>query len=325
MHRVRHATAALNHIHISLTCPSIRHYTTHDAVKAIAHEPAGRDPLHNAAAIQLLPDETPTPKKRGRKPKAQTLPLTAEPSPTPSEPDAPLKKRRGRPPKTPVLDSLTTPPEPQPTTTPKPKTRTRKPKSTPDDLAITHGSTRHTTLAQFLAHASASNLSKTSTVYRGTHYEYTVAASLSRLRFSLTRVGRTADLGIDLLGHWAVPSLPAPLRILVQCKAEAPKPSMVRELEGAMVGAPARFRGQGTVAVLAAAKEATKGVRDAVGRSGIPMAFLNVGVEGKVRQFVWNQAAVAAGLDGVGVGLRYLPGGEADVVLTWKGLPLPSS
>jgi hypothetical protein len=194
-----------------------------------------------------------------------------------------------------------------------------------DDKTITPGSTHHTTLTEFLAYATTTSLSQTSTVYRGTHYEYTVAASLTRLSFSLTRVGRTSDLGIDLLGTWAPPSLhhaAAPLNVLVQCKAEAPKPSMIRELEGAVVGAPLRYRGAGgLIAILAAAKDATKGVRDAVGRSTLPMAFLNVTTEGKVRQFVWNHAAVECALEGVGVALRYSADGDSDVALTWKGMP----
>lgn len=100
---------------------------------------------------------------------------------------------------------------------------------------------------------------------------------------------------------------------------------MIRELEGAVVGAPVRYRGEGTIAMLSAAKEATKGVRDAVGRSGLPMAYLNITTEGRVRQFVWNQAAVECGLEGVGVTLRYLVDGESEVALTWKGLPWSSS
>ncbi|KEQ70574.1 hypothetical protein M436DRAFT_11060, partial [Aureobasidium namibiae CBS 147.97] len=163
----------------------------------------------------------------------------------------------------------------------------------------------HTSLSEFLSYADAVHLSPTSTVYRGTHYEYTVANALERLAFSLTRVGRASDLGIDLLGSWAVPSHPAPLNVLIQCKAETPKPSMVRELEGAVVGAPAAYRGEGTISILAAAKEATKGVRDAVGRSRLPMAYLNITTEGRIRQFVWNHAAVHCGLESVGVALRY--------------------
>jgi hypothetical protein len=48
-------------------------------------------------------------------------------------------------------------------------------------------------------------LPTTSTVYIGTHYEYTVHAALARLGMRLTRVGGRADAGIDLLGQWLVP------------------------------------------------------------------------------------------------------------------------
>lgn len=100
---------------------------------------------------------------------------------------------------------------------------------------------------------------------------------------------------------------------------------MVRELEGAVVGAPLAYRGAATISILAAAKEATKGVRDAVGRSRLPMAYLNINTEGKVRQFIWNHAAVQCGLEGLGVALRYLANAESDVTLTWKGMPWTSS
>ncbi|GAB7348992.1 hypothetical protein MBLNU459_g7971t1 [Dothideomycetes sp. NU459] len=188
---------------------------------------------------------------------------------------------------------------------------------------ITPGSAHHSDLASFLAYASRVGLAPTTNVYVGTHYEYTVASSLRRLDLTLTRVGRTADLGIDLLGTWQVPGRPEPLRVLVQCKAETPRPTMVRELEGAVVGAPAGWRGQGVVALLAARHGATKGVREAVRRSSLPMGFANVTTSGLVRQFIWNAAAVERGLEGVGVTVKYSAGNvkEPEVVLTWDGRP----
>lgn len=280
-------------------------------------EPADLD--HGASLPSTRDGIPPLKKTRSRKLKSDSILESA--GSTSSGTESP--RRRGRPKK--ATDSeLNTSEAPTPA---QPTKRTRKPKTSKEDQhVIAHGSLHHTSLSEFLNYADAANLSPTSTVYRGTHYEYTVAEALERLAFSLTRVGRASDLGIDLLGSWALPSRPKPLNVLIQCKAEAPKPSMIRELEGAVVGAPVRYRGEGTIAILAAAKEATKGVRDAVGRSGLPMAYLNITTEGKIRQFVWNHAAVECGLEGVGVALRYLVDGDSEVALTWKGVPWsPSS
>ncbi|KAI4716570.1 hypothetical protein E4T48_07229 [Aureobasidium sp. EXF-10727] len=287
-----------------------------------------RDPLstlvdHGTTSMPSSPDDTAPLKTRSRRTKAHPIVQDTEASVSPVDSDTAPPKRRGRPKK--VIDASDDTSEQ--TSSEPPKKRTRKPKTPNEDhLAISHGSQHHASLAEFLSYADTANLSPTSTVYRGTLYEYTVLDALKRLAFSLTRVGRASDLGIDLLGTWSIPSRPRPLNVLIQCKAEAPKPSMIRELEGAVVGAPVRYRGEGTMAVLAAAKEATKGVRDALGRSRLPMAYLNVTTEGRVRQFVWNHAAVECGLEGLGVALRYLANGESEVALTWKGMPWsPSS
>ncbi|TVY34146.1 Uncharacterized protein LSUB1_G006391, partial [Lachnellula subtilissima] len=84
-----------------------------------------------------------------------------------------------------------------------------------------------------------------STTYVGTHYEYTVQTALSRLGLSLKRIGGRSDYGIDLIGTWNLPSSLQPLQVLIQCKALASKaePRVVRELEGAFVGAPTGWRG----------------------------------------------------------------------------------
>ncbi|KAL8711991.1 MAG: hypothetical protein Q9220_003687 [cf. Caloplaca sp. 1 TL-2023] len=189
----------------------------------------------------------------------------------------------------------------------------------------------HTDLPSFLSHARSTSLSPTSTVYIGTHYEYLCQSTLSRLSFTLTRTGGRSDRGIDLQGHWTLPSLPTPLPILVQCKALKTKtsPEVVRELEGIFAGAPAGWRGEDTVGVLCAKRPATKGVREAVRRSGMPVVWvmledLGEGRGGIVRQVLWNQRVSALGLGGMGVNLRYLPGGEGgeverEAVLTWKG------
>lgn len=317
----------MNFRHALITCGRLSRRPIH----LVSRRYSFQDPLSTLVShgdstwpsIPSTPDNAlPLKKKPGQKPKSdatsngtESLACTVD-----SEVAGP-PKRRGRPKKAtgdlePASNDKSGPP----------KKRSRKPKTPKQDQhTITPGSLHHTSLFEFLKYADTVDLSPTSTVYRGTHYEYTVADALERLAFSLTRVGRASDLGIDLLGSWTVPSYPAPLNILIQCKAETPKPSMVRELEGAVVGAPVAYRGEGTISILAAAKEATKGVRDAVGRSRLPMAYLNITTEGRVRQFVWNHAAVECGLEGLGVALRYLSNGESDVALTWKGMPWSTS
>lgn len=193
-------------------------------------------------------------------------------------------------------------------------------------------SLNHHDLPSFLAHASRVGLSESTNTYKGTHYEYTVAKTLSTLNFALHRTGRSNDLGIDLIGHWVLPSQPSTqgaLRVLIQCKAVQPTPSMVRELEGAYVGAPAGWRGDGVLALLVASKEATKGVRAALQRSRWPMGVLQVTREGQVKQFLWNAMAAEAGLEGLGVTVRYhgdasvgkdAPGWtDGSIALTWLG------
>jgi hypothetical protein len=194
------------------------------------------------------------------------------------------------------------------------------------DFTITPGSDQHYDLPSFLEYADRQNLSPTSPVYVGTHYEYIVASSLQSLGFSLTRTGRASDYGIDLLGHWSVPSLPAPIRVLLQCKAhnKALTPATARELEGAFSGAPAGWKGEGVMGFLAAKSQATKGMRDALVRSQMPMGFLQVTDEGKVLQFVWNHEATMRGLEGMGVTTRFMPklaAGEVEqeIALTWNG------
>ncbi|KAI4850401.1 hypothetical protein E4T44_02772 [Aureobasidium sp. EXF-8845] len=309
----RHALITFSRLNTRSVHLSSRHYSFCDPLSTLVNHGT------SAPSIPSPPEAAPPLKKRGRKSKTDAVPDGTESLPSPADSGVALPKPRGRSKKAvdvsgpePLDDTLSAPP----------KKRSRKLRTAKEDQqTITPGSLHHTSLSEFLSYADAVNLSPTSTVYRGTHYEYTVANALERLAFSLTRVGRASDLGIDLLGEWAVPSHPAPLNVLIQCKAEAPKPSMVRELEGAVVGAPIRYRGEGTISILAAAKEATKGVRDAVGRSRLPMAYLNVTTKGRVRQFVWNHAAVECGLEGVGVALRYLANGESDVALTWKAMP----
>ncbi|OTB00082.1 hypothetical protein M426DRAFT_324587 [Hypoxylon sp. CI-4A] len=204
-------------------------------------------------------------------------------------------------------------------------------------------SDHHHDAASYAAYAARTGLDPTSKTYLGTQYEYTVAQSLAQLSFSLKRVGGRSDLGIDLLGTWSVPSSSSssssssfPLRILVQCKAfSSPSgPQHVRELEGAFVGAPPGWRGtSGVLAFLVAMQPATKGVREALARSRWPMGFVACEREGRVVQMIWNRRAEEEGLEGLGVGVRFLEGGsdarggdgkvarEDGLVLFWKGVP----
>jgi hypothetical protein len=187
-------------------------------------------------------------------------------------------------------------------------------------------SPNHHDLPSFLEYATRIEMDPTSTTYVGTHYEYTVQNALERLGMSLKRIGGKSDYGIDLLGTWPAPSTPEPLKVLVQCKAFARKiePSQARELEGAFVGAPIGWRGTGVLGLLVSQKSATKGVRDALGRSRWPMGYVLCGPDGKILQMLWNRRAEQEGLEGIDVGLKYAGGdrNEKEVVLMWKGEPI---
>jgi hypothetical protein len=187
-------------------------------------------------------------------------------------------------------------------------------------------SPNHHDLPSFLEYATRIEMDPKSTTYVGTHYEYTVQNALERLGMSLKRIGGKSDYGIDLLGTWPAPSASEPLKVLVQCKAFARKiePSQARELEGAFVGAPIGWRGTGVLGLLVSQKSATKGVRDALGRSRWPMGYVLCGPDGKVLQMLWNRRAEQEGLEGIDVGLKYAGGdrNEKEVVLMWKGEPI---
>lgn len=173
-------------------------------------------------------------------------------------------------------------------------------------LVITPGSLRHNDLPSFLDYAQRTNLSPKTTVYVGTHYEYTVAQSLLRLGFSLIRTGRRSDNGIDLLGHWTIPTLPEPLPVLIQCKAkQSVGPVYVRELEGSFASVPVEWRRKNVLGLLVTTQKASKAVTHMIGMSRWPMGFMKVSKEGVVEQLLWNKSAVERGLEGVGVTLRY--------------------
>ncbi|CAK7267742.1 hypothetical protein SEPCBS57363_002745 [Sporothrix epigloea] len=211
-------------------------------------------------------------------------------------------------------------------------------------------SVKHNDLASFLRYAERAGLDTGSTTYVGTHYEYTIAAHLASLGFHLRRVGGASDRGIDLLGTWTISrpvpsSTSEPVRVILQCKAGAGQrvgPHLVRELEGAFIGAPVGWRTRvgvedgkisenqecsAVIGVLVTEKPATKGIREALVRSRWPMAYIFCPSAGHVQQILWNQQAErTCGLAGLGVTLRHAVDDEADaythVVLTWQGKPI---
>ncbi|KAL2825185.1 hypothetical protein BDW59DRAFT_161899 [Aspergillus cavernicola] len=193
----------------------------------------------------------------------------------------------------------------------------------------------HSDLPSFLTYATRTNLPESTTHYQGTLYEYSIQSHLRSCAFALHRVGGRSDLGIDLTGTWHVgsnPALDAPVRVVVQCKALKTKigPNVVRELEG-VTAASKRRGGGGCAGVLVSPREATKGVREALGRSGMPLVWMMVERGGRVRQVLWNGRVEGLGLAGLGVEVLYPLGSGSDgdqdgdghgkgvVSLTWEG------
>ncbi|KAL9114450.1 MAG: hypothetical protein Q9227_001531 [Pyrenula ochraceoflavens] len=171
----------------------------------------------------------------------------------------------------------------------------------------------HHDIQSFLKYAEGVGLSPSSSVYTGTHYEYTAQATLRGHGFVLQRLGGSNDYGIDLAGFWHVPTLPEPLKVIVQCKNSIRKllPKMVRELEGGFTGAPPGWRGEGVLAALVSPLPTTKGVRDAMARSYNPILWLTMASDGTndgqgaIKQILWNRAATDLGLEGLKVVTKY--------------------
>ena len=220
-------------------------------------------------------------------------------------------------------------------------------------LILAPGSPYHNSLPTFLDYAKRINLDPSSAQFVGTHYEYTSALALMRLGFSLLRIGRTRDAGIDLIGHWVLAPLREPFPVIIQCKARkiSCSPSHIRELEGSFLGTPPDWRNKDVLGLLVTTKKATRGILEALGHSQYPMGFVLVSREGLIQQFVWNRAASERGLEGVGVTVRYTPrvllsaaeheterdgstisrkrstkfknaGARRDIQLTWMGSPI---
>ena len=185
--------------------------------------------------------------------------------------------------------------------------------------------TQHSSLSSFLTYAERTGLERKSTVFVGTHYEYTVGLSLSRYGFTLKRIGGQSDYGTDLLGTWTPPRTRTKMRVLVQCKAGGSRvgPSYIRELEGAFVGAPPGWRGAGVLALLVSGRPATKGMRDGMGRSRWPMGYVFMEGDGEVKQMIWNRRAEEEGLEGFSMTTRHGQDGKTELALTKNGKVLP--
>ncbi|KAM0431814.1 hypothetical protein ACHAPT_005064 [Fusarium lateritium] len=185
----------------------------------------------------------------------------------------------------------------------------------------------HSDLATFLAYVERTRLNKRTTVYRGTHYEYTVADTLSQYGFFLKRVGGASDRGMDLLGTWTLPSTSQTMKVILQCKAGArsASPMYVRELKGALAAAPPGWRGADTLGLLVGEKPATKGVQGEMHSSEAALGYVCCSREGEVLQLLWNLKAQEIGLEGVTVGVRYGAQGEdgKKLVLMKGGKILP--
>jgi hypothetical protein len=177
------------------------------------------------------------------------------------------------------------------------------------ELMIRPGSRQHNSLPSFLEYAKRTKLRADKTVYVGTHYEYICELALRRLGFSLLRIGRAADNGIDLIGHWILAPLREPLPVFMQCKARkiSANPMHVRELEGSFQGTPPNWKNRDVLGLLVTTTKATKGTLEALGESRRPMGFVLISREGVIQQFLWNRAASERGLEGVGVTIRHTP------------------
>lgn len=170
-------------------------------------------------------------------------------------------------------------------------------------------SSKHYDLASFLKYATKVNLNPNTNVYKGTRYEYQVVDALKRYNFSLVRIGRSNDLGIDLIGTWKLPGStkqqPIELPVIVQCKASKAGPKMIREVESAPAGAPAGWRGDEAFRLLVANGKSTPGVLSALQRSRYPMGYMQMTLDGKLKQCRWNDVATQAGLQGMGTTVKY--------------------
>lgn len=132
---------------------------------------------------------------------------------------------------------------------------------------------------------------------------------------------------------------------------------MIRELEGALAGAPGAWRGKDTIGVLCAKREFTAGVRDALRRSkrgvvwvmvedlddgqkgeedkteggeeveegDVGMSEVNGARGGRIRQVLWNDRVQKLVGQDTGTGVTHIPGEdggpmETEVLMSRNGV-----
>ncbi|PYH76229.1 hypothetical protein BO82DRAFT_296792 [Aspergillus uvarum CBS 121591] len=186
---------------------------------------------------------------------------------------------------------------------------------------------KHYNRASFIDFARRHDLSRSSTLFIGNLYEYTVQTELRHAAaLLLHRTGGRSDNGIDHLGTWHLPGHEVPIHVAVQCKAHRRRvgPQSIRELEGVIARRmPHTWRLQGQepgqveagprVGMLVNRREASAGVRAALQRSALPLVYLMVDLRGVLRQALWNEAVEALGVAPLGVEVPYPP----PIRLTW--------
>ncbi|OJJ96490.1 hypothetical protein ASPACDRAFT_1859172 [Aspergillus aculeatus ATCC 16872] len=180
---------------------------------------------------------------------------------------------------------------------------------------------KHYNRASFIDFARRHELSRTSTLFIGNLYEYTVQTELRHAAaLLLHRTGGRSDNGIDHLGTWHLPGHEQPIHVAVQCKAHRRRvgPQCIRELEGVIARrVPHTWRleqprpGQALagprVGMLVNRREASAGVRAALQRSALPLVYLMVDLRGVLRQALWNEAVEALGVAPLGVEVVHGP------------------
>ncbi|PYI26272.1 hypothetical protein BP00DRAFT_356416 [Aspergillus indologenus CBS 114.80] len=182
---------------------------------------------------------------------------------------------------------------------------------------------KHYNRASFIDFARRHELSRSSTLFIGNLYEYTVQTELRHAAaLLLHRTGGRSDNGIDHLGTWHLPGHEVPIHVAVQCKAHRRRvgPQSIRELEGVIARRmphPWRLGGSTEagprVGMLVNRREASAGVRAALQRSALPLVYLMVDLRGTLRQALWNEAVDALGVAPLGVEVPYPP----PIRLTW--------
>ncbi|CCG81313.1 Uncharacterized protein C824.03c, mitochondrial [Taphrina deformans PYCC 5710] len=147
---------------------------------------------------------------------------------------------------------------------------------------------QHDSLESFINHTSIQKSDLTSTVYRGTLFEYTVLEALAPLSFRIHRTGGADDKGVDLRGTWVFPDR-EPVPVVIQCKNETKKvgPRYIRE----MCGIPASPE---TVLVLASTSQYTPKALQFFMASQRPICLFVIesfDQGGTMKQLIWNNAA----------------------------------